>query len=244
MKNGEVLMLACILMLVLVSAGCTDSVWDRLWGTGNEAENLSPGPAETGGSGPSPSGDDASTPLETEADTNDTGVDLTPTPVVVENEPPAAPANATTARPIPTTYAGYNGDDEAGSFSIRYTPPDGYTAEEGEMLVMVFTIVPEGGFDDEVRVTLDLSVPDPVFGIFPLWSETYDMGIHTPPYPPITQTLALDPDNPPEEYAWVTDVYDTARSAGISEIDVNVHVSAIGGGYTVEERPVYHVRLA
>ncbi len=241
MKNGEVLMLAGMLMLVLISAGCTDGIWERLWSTGDEV--ATPSPDNISGSDDSPVGSETPTRVGTVAGLNDSEAQATPTAEESGDTTPAVLVTATTAVATVTTDAGSEGDADAGSFSIQYTPPDGYTAAEGETLVMVFTIVPEGGFDDEVRVTLDLAVPDPVFGIFPLWSETYDMGTHIPPYQPITQILVLDTENPPEEYAWVTDVYDTARSAGISEIDVNVHLLATGGGYTVEERPVYHVLL-
>jgi len=245
MKNVmSVLVLIGTLMLVLVSAGCTDWGWDSFWDMDTGAENVSPEPNGPDGLVPDATVGEAATSGDAEEEGKDMGVGSTPMGTVPGDSTPVAPATPTKSLPPPTTSDGDNGDVGAGSFSIQYTPPDGYTAAEGETLAMVFTIVPEGGFDDEVRVTLDLAVPDPVFGVFPLWSETYDMGTHTPPYPPITQTLALDPDNPPEEYAWITDVYDTARSAGISEIDVNVHVSATGGGITVEERPVYHVRLA
>jgi hypothetical protein len=241
MKNMVVLGVLCLLMVVIVSAGCTEGLWDRLWGAGDGGENLSGGLDDLSDSNDTPSESETRTPSVTAADLNDNGGTITPTTAEVGDEPSLH--TPTLVPPTPTIDIGANDDGDGGSFTLLYTPTDGYTAEEGETLAMVFTIVPEGGFDDEVSVTLDLSVPDPVFGIFPLWSETYDMGTHAPPYPPITQTLALDPDNPPEEYAWVTEVYDTARSAGISEIDVNVHVSATGGGSTVEERPVYHVRL-
>ncbi|MBT8507045.1 hypothetical protein AZH53_01200 [Methanomicrobiaceae archaeon CYW5] len=244
MKNRNALVVVVVSMLLIISAGCTDGVWDRLWGTGDKVDDLSTGLNDTDGSGSlSPAGG-TPTPSMAAADTNGTGADITPAGVGVGNESTSALPTPTTVAPVSTTEAGDDDEGEAGSFSIQYTPPDGYVAEEGETLAMIFTIVPVGGFDDPVRVTLDLSVPDPVFGIFSLWSESYDMGTHMPPYPPITQTLLLDPENPPDEYAWVTDVYDTARSAGISELDVKVHVSATGGGMTVEERPVYHVRLA
>lgn len=243
MKNMNTLVMALVLMVVIISAGCTDGVWDRLWGTGDGVED-STGFNDTGGSGSySPDGG-TPTPSVTVPDTNDTGAEITPAGVDFGNESPVAQVTPTTSGAVSTIDAGDNNEGGTGSFSLLYTPPDGYTAEEGETLEMIFTIVPVGGFGDPVSVTLDLSVPDPVFGIFSLWSESYDMGAHTPPYPPITQTLVLDPENPPDEYAWVTDVYDTARSAGISELDVKVHVSATGGGMTVEERPVYHVRLA
>ncbi len=243
MKNGEVLMLAGMLMLVLISAGCTDGIWERLWSTGDEVATPSPGPDNISGSDDSPVGSETPTHVGTVAGLNNSEAQATPTAEESGNTTPSVLVTATTAVATATTDAGSEGDADAGSFSIQYTPPDGYTAAEGETLEMVFTIVPEGGFDDEVLVTLDLAVPDPVFGVFPLWSESYDLGTHAPPYPPITQMLVLDPENPPEEYAWVTGVYDTARSAGISEIDVNVQVSASGGGMTVEEHPVYHVLL-
>lgn len=144
-----------------------------------------------------------------------------------------------------TNDSGGGTDTEtASSFSLTYTPPDGYVADEGEVLAMQVQVVPEKGFSAPVSLRMDIIVPSPGLPFVTLWKGSYDLGTTSPPYPPVSWYLPLDPDTPPEEYEWVTGVARQAKALGITTISVHVRVTAVGGGQMVTESPSYIVRLS
>ncbi|MDE4908922.1 hypothetical protein L0665_09920 [Methanogenium marinum] len=130
------------------------------------------------------------------------------------------------------------------SFSLTYAPADGYQAEEGELLEMQVRVVPGEEFSAPVSLRLDIAVPSPGLPFITLWEGSFDLGTTSPPYRPVTLSLPLDPNSPPEEFEWVTGVARQAKTLGIASFSVNVRITAEGGGQIVSESPSYTVRLS
>jgi hypothetical protein len=128
-------------------------------------------------------------------------------------------------------------------FSVSYSPGSGYCASKGEDLDMRFEIVPVEGFCDPVDVKIRIKVPDPAVGIFTIYNQEHDLGLHTYPYDPMCFKQSLDPDNPPEGYEFIRKAYTAAKKMNIESIKVHVHVKATGGGFVCEEKSVYMVNF-
>ncbi|GAB7015301.1 hypothetical protein JCM10550A_06670 [Methanogenium cariaci] len=203
----------------MVSGGCLDLFW-----------NMTPDSED----------DDSVVSVETPSRPSPSPVDTVPPETIYTREmmPENADNQDATATGNPMNYS------SPGSFSLTYTPPDGYVAEEDEILAMQVRVIPEDGFSASVSLRLDIVVPSPVLPVVTLWSGSYDLGTISPPYPPVVWSLPLDPENPPEGYEWVTGVARQAKALGISTVSVNVRVTAASGEQMVTESPSYTVRLS
>ena len=138
---------------------------------------------------------------------------------------------------------GHGGHNETAPFSICYSPENGYCASKGESLDMKFEIVPAEGFCEPVDVKIRIKVPDPAVGIFTIYNQVHDLGVHSYPYQPLCFRQDLDPENPPEGYEFVKKAYAAAKRMKIDAIDVHVDVTASGGGFVFMEKPVYRVNF-
>ncbi|ADN37033.1 conserved hypothetical protein [Methanolacinia petrolearia DSM 11571] len=137
----------------------------------------------------------------------------------------------------------HTGHNITAPFSICYSPENGYCASKGESLNMKLEIVPDDGFREPVDVKIRIRVPDPAVGIFTIYNQVHDLGVHSYPYTPMCFTQALDPDNPPEGYEFIKKAYAAAKKMKIDAVDVHVDVTASGGGFVREEKPVYRVNF-
>ena len=133
--------------------------------------------------------------------------------------------------------------DKPAPFSICYSPESGYCASRGESLDMRFEIVAADEFREPVDVKIRIKVPDPAVGLFTVYNQVHDLGVHSYPYPPLYFTQNLDPYNPPKGYEFVKKAYAAAKRMKIDAIDVHVEVTALGGGFVCEERSLYRVNL-
>jgi hypothetical protein len=223
----------CCLLLVL-SCGCLDTLW-------NMTPDLEDGTVPSIPVSPVPSPSPAPSAGEQPAPVGTAPVDTFSAPVAVPEgtDNVDAMGDGETDEPGDTVSTG-----SSGSFSLAYMPPDGYVAEEGEMLEMQVKVVPDDEFSAPVSLRMDIAVPSPGLPFLTLWRASYDLGTTFPPYPPVTWSLALNPDSPPEEYGWVTGVARHAKGFGITSFSVNVRVTAEGSGQTVSESPSYMVRLS